>query len=45
VAGAGRDPQTAAVVRAALALESTEGLVGRLVRSVLSVVGDASHLL
>jgi AcrR family transcriptional regulator len=45
VAGAGRDPQTAAVVRAALALESSEGPVGRLVRSVLPVVGDASHLL
>ncbi|MEU6364269.1 TetR/AcrR family transcriptional regulator [Streptomyces sp. NPDC046931] len=45
VAGAGRDAQTAAVVRAALALESAEGPVGALARRVLPVVGDAGHLL
>ncbi|WP_328553464.1 MULTISPECIES: TetR/AcrR family transcriptional regulator [unclassified Streptomyces] len=44
-ASAGRDPQTAAVVRAALALESPDGIVGALVRRVLPVVGDAAHLL
>ncbi|MFD5076440.1 TetR/AcrR family transcriptional regulator [Streptomyces sp. NPDC058371] len=42
---AGRDPQAAAVVRAALALESADGPVGSLVRRVLPVVGDAAHLL
>jgi hypothetical protein len=45
VAGAARDPQTAAVVRAALALESAEGPIGTLVRRVLPVIGDAGHLL
>lgn len=45
VASAGRDAQTAAVVRDALALESAEGPAGRLVRGVLPVVGDAGHLL
>lgn len=45
VAGAGRDPQTAAVVRGALALESADGPIGALLRRVLSVVGDAGHLL
>ena len=41
VATAGRDPQTAGVVRAALALESAEGPLGSLIRRVLPVVGDA----
>ncbi|MGV9563946.1 TetR/AcrR family transcriptional regulator [Streptomyces sp. NPDC003480] len=45
VATAGRDAQTAAVVRAALALESAEGPVGSLVRRVLPVIGDAGRLL
>ncbi|MDT0462619.1 TetR/AcrR family transcriptional regulator [Streptomyces gibsoniae] len=45
LATAGRDAQTAAVVRAALALESAEGPVGALVRRVLPVLGDAGHLL
>ncbi|MGW1162697.1 TetR/AcrR family transcriptional regulator [Streptomyces sp. NPDC002513] len=45
VAAAGRDAQTAAVVRAALALESAEGPVGVLARRVLPVIGDAGHLL
>ncbi|MED7822913.1 TetR/AcrR family transcriptional regulator [Streptomyces chiangmaiensis] len=45
VAGAGRDPQTAAVVRGALALESADGPVGALVRRVAPVIGDVGHLL
>ncbi|MFD7708899.1 TetR/AcrR family transcriptional regulator [Streptomyces sp. NPDC059785] len=45
VATAGRDPQTAAVVQAALAMEPADGPVGMLVRGVLPVVGDAAHLL
>ncbi|MEU1040091.1 TetR/AcrR family transcriptional regulator [Streptomyces sp. NPDC005907] len=44
-ATAGRDPQAAAVVRAALAMEAADGPVGALVRRVLPVVGDAAHLL
>jgi hypothetical protein len=44
-ASAGRDPQAATVVRAALALESADGPVGSLIRRVLPVVGDAAHLL
>jgi AcrR family transcriptional regulator len=45
VTTAGRDPQTAGVVRAALATERAEGAVGGLARRVLPVVGDAGHLL
>ncbi|MFI6336842.1 TetR/AcrR family transcriptional regulator [Streptomyces sp. NPDC050535] len=45
VATAGRDPQTAAVVKAALAAETREGIVGSLGRRVLPVIGDAAHLL
>ncbi|OIJ99685.1 TetR/AcrR family transcriptional regulator [Streptomyces colonosanans] len=45
VATAGRDPQTAAVVRNALALESAEGPLGALVRGVLPAVATADHLL
>ncbi|MFJ7904464.1 TetR/AcrR family transcriptional regulator [Streptomyces sp. NPDC096198] len=45
VATAGRDPQTAAVMRAALALESPEGPAGTLARAVLPVLGGAGHLL
>ncbi|NGO14986.1 TetR/AcrR family transcriptional regulator [Streptomyces sp. HC44] len=41
VATAGRDPQTAEVVRAALAMETADGPLGTLVRRVLPVVGDA----
>ncbi|MET8469497.1 TetR/AcrR family transcriptional regulator [Streptomyces sp. NPDC006422] len=44
-ATAGRDPQTADVVRYALALESPEGPVGELARRVLPVVAEAGHLL
>ncbi|MFD9068949.1 TetR/AcrR family transcriptional regulator, partial [Streptomyces lasiicapitis] len=44
-ATAGRDPQTAAVVRRALALESADGPVGELARRVLPVVAEAGHLL
>ncbi|MZD09167.1 TetR family transcriptional regulator [Streptomyces sp. SID5785] len=44
-ASAGRDPETAAVVRRALALEPADGPVGELARRVLTVVGDAAHLL
>ncbi|MEV6586700.1 TetR/AcrR family transcriptional regulator [Streptomyces acidicola] len=44
VTTAGRDPQTADVVRAALTAERAEGAVGGLVRRVLPVVGDARHL-
>ncbi|MEV0443968.1 helix-turn-helix domain-containing protein [Streptomyces spectabilis] len=43
-ATAGRDPQTADVVRRALALESPDGPVGELVRRVLPVVAQAAHL-
>ncbi|MDX3225573.1 helix-turn-helix domain-containing protein [Streptomyces sp. ME19-01-6] len=39
------DPQTARVLRAALALEPAEGQAGALARRVLPVLGDASHLL
>ncbi|WAU84946.1 helix-turn-helix domain containing protein [Streptomyces sp. Qhu-G9] len=45
VATAARDAQTADVVRAALALESADGPMGSLARSVLPLVGDAAHLL
>lgn len=45
VATAGRDEQTAGVVRSSLALETAEGPVGALVRQVLPVVGDVRHLL
>ncbi|MEV0254270.1 TetR/AcrR family transcriptional regulator [Streptomyces sp. NPDC050732] len=45
VTTAGRDPQTADVVRWALTLESPEGPVGDLARGVLPVVADAAHLL
>ncbi|MFD7295491.1 TetR/AcrR family transcriptional regulator [Streptomyces sp. NPDC059897] len=44
-ATAGRDPQTADVVRYALALESPEGPVGELARRVLPVVAEAGRLL
>lgn len=44
-ATAGRDPQTADVVRHALSLETPEGPVGELARRVLPVVSDAAHLL
>jgi AcrR family transcriptional regulator len=44
-ATAGRDPQTAAAVRGALAAETPDGAAGSLVRRVLPVVGDAAHLL
>ncbi|MFD8387206.1 TetR/AcrR family transcriptional regulator [Streptomyces sp. NPDC059679] len=39
------DPQTARVLRAALALETAEGQAGALARGVMPVLGDASHLL
>ncbi|GGX55988.1 TetR/AcrR family transcriptional regulator [Streptomyces minutiscleroticus] len=42
---AGRDEQTAAVVRSALALETPDGPVASLARRVLPVVADAAHLL
>ncbi len=45
VTTAGRDEQTAGVVRWALALETPEGPVGGLARRVLPVVSDAAHLL
>jgi hypothetical protein len=45
VVSAGRDPQTAAVVRAALVLEEREGALGGLARAVLPVIGDAARLL
>jgi AcrR family transcriptional regulator len=45
IAGAGRDPGTAAVVRAALAMETADGPLGAFARRVLPVVGDARHLL
>ncbi|MFJ8939347.1 TetR/AcrR family transcriptional regulator [Streptomyces sp. NPDC102365] len=45
VATAARDEQTAAVVRAALTLESADGPMGSLARRVLPVVGDAARLL
>ncbi|WP_320777058.1 TetR/AcrR family transcriptional regulator [Streptomyces sp. CRN 30] len=45
VVTAGRDEQTAEVIREALALEDAEGAVGGLLRRVLPVVGDAGHLL
>ncbi|MCX3063833.1 TetR/AcrR family transcriptional regulator [Streptomyces beihaiensis] len=44
-AAAGRDAQTADVVRAALALETPDGPAGGLARRVLPVVSDAAHLL
>ncbi|MFD8573522.1 TetR/AcrR family transcriptional regulator [Streptomyces sp. NPDC059639] len=40
-----RDPETAHVVRHALALETPEGPVGTLARRVLPVVSGAAHLL
>ncbi|MDR3080612.1 MAG: TetR/AcrR family transcriptional regulator [Streptomyces sp.] len=43
VATARRDPQTAAVVRDALALESAKRSLGALVRRVLPAVGDADQ--
>ncbi|MFC9844920.1 TetR/AcrR family transcriptional regulator [Streptomyces sp. NPDC060223] len=45
VATAGRDPQTAAVVKSALAGETGGGVVGSLARRVLPVIGDAARLL
>ncbi|MEV0324411.1 TetR/AcrR family transcriptional regulator [Streptomyces sp. NPDC050658] len=45
VAAAGRDPQTAEAVRAALAMEPPDGPAGSLARRVLPVVSDAAHLL
>lgn len=45
VASAGRDPQTAAVVRAALALEAPEGAMGAMARRVVPVLADAARLL
>jgi AcrR family transcriptional regulator len=45
VATAARDAQTAEVVRAALAMEPADGPIGALARQVLTVVGDAAHLL
>jgi len=45
VATAGRDPQTASVVKAALAAEGADGVVGTLGRRVLPVIGDAARLL
>ncbi|WP_405744526.1 TetR/AcrR family transcriptional regulator [Streptomyces sp. NBC_01525] len=42
---AARDPQTARVVRRALALETREGRVGDLARRTVPVIGDAGHLL
>lgn len=45
VATAGRDPQTAAVVKAALLVEVADGVVGSLARRVLPVIGDAARLL
>ncbi|MCX4971430.1 MULTISPECIES: TetR/AcrR family transcriptional regulator [unclassified Streptomyces] len=45
VATAGRDPQTAGVVKAALVVESADGVVGSLGRRVLPVIGDAARLL
>ncbi|WP_406473487.1 TetR/AcrR family transcriptional regulator [Streptomyces sp. NBC_01615] len=44
-ASAGRDPQAAAVVKAALALETADGAVAALARRVLPVIGDAARLL
>jgi AcrR family transcriptional regulator len=44
-ATAGRDEETARIVRGALALEERDGLAGELARRVLPVVGEASHLL
>ncbi|WP_411141014.1 TetR/AcrR family transcriptional regulator [Streptomyces sp. x-80] len=44
-ATAARDAQTARVTRAALALETPDGPVGDLVRRLLPLVRDASHLL
>ncbi|MEV0220131.1 helix-turn-helix domain-containing protein [Streptomyces sp. NPDC050704] len=45
VTTAGRDEQTAGVVRAALAMEASDGPLGTFARRVLPVVGDAAHLL
>ncbi|GAA3180485.1 TetR/AcrR family transcriptional regulator [Streptomyces ramulosus] len=42
---AARDPQTAHVMRAALALEPREGRLGTLARGALPVLGEAGHLL
>lgn len=45
VATAGRDPQAAGVVKAALALEPADGAVSAMARRVLPVIGDAARLL
>ncbi|MFG2223553.1 TetR/AcrR family transcriptional regulator [Streptomyces sp. NPDC048644] len=42
---AARDPQSARVIRAALALETPDGQVGDLARRILPVAADAGHLL
>ncbi|RSS73395.1 TetR/AcrR family transcriptional regulator [Streptomyces sp. WAC06614] len=44
-ATAATDPETAAVARAALALEAPDGPVGVLARRVIPVVSEAAHLL
>ncbi|MFF4352759.1 TetR/AcrR family transcriptional regulator [Streptomyces sp. NPDC001530] len=44
-ASAGRDPQAAGVVKAALAVETADGAVGAMARRVLPVIGDAARLL
>ncbi|MGP4004559.1 TetR/AcrR family transcriptional regulator [Streptomyces sp. 8N706] len=44
-ATAARDPQTARVTSAALALENADGPVGALARRVIPLMGDAAHLL
>ncbi|MET7905290.1 TetR/AcrR family transcriptional regulator [Streptomyces sp. NPDC005336] len=44
-ATAASDPQAARVIRAALAVEPAQGLVGALARRVVPVLGEASHLL
>jgi AcrR family transcriptional regulator len=45
VATAGRDAQTAVVVRTALAMEASDGPLGAFARRVLPVVSDAAHLM
>ncbi len=44
-ATAATDPQADRVIRAALAMESAEGPVGRLARRVVPALGEAGHLL
>ncbi|NBE51219.1 TetR/AcrR family transcriptional regulator [Streptomyces boluensis] len=44
-ATAASDPQTAEVLRAALEMETADGVAGSLARRVLPVVSDAAHLL